>query len=70
MHHHVRSRLVRLSDGQILWQAVCGLRGYPGDETVKLSDLMATGGVLLRQKLATAADRCSDELVEFFQGAD
>jgi hypothetical protein len=70
VHHHVRSRLVRLSDGQILWQAVCGLRGYPGDETVKLSDLIATGGVLLRQKLATAADRCSDELVEFFQGAD
>jgi hypothetical protein len=28
------------------------------------------GGVLLRQKLAAAADRCSDELVEFFQGAD
>ncbi len=70
VHHHVRSRLVRLSDGQVLWQAVCGLRGYPGDETVKLSDLVATGGVLLRQKLATAADRCSDELVEFFQGAD
>jgi hypothetical protein len=70
VHHHVRARLVRLSDGQILWQAVCGLRGYPGDETAKLSDLLAAGGVLLRQKLAAAADRCSDELVEFFQGAD
>jgi hypothetical protein len=29
-HHFVRARLVRLSDGQILWQAVCGLRGWPG----------------------------------------
>jgi hypothetical protein len=70
VHHHVRARLVRLSDGQILWQAVCGLRGYPGDEATKLSDLVAAGGVLLRQKLAAAADRCSDELVEFFQGSD
>jgi hypothetical protein len=70
VHDHVRARLVRLSDGQILWQAVCGLRGYPGDETVKLSDLLAVRGALLRQKLAVAADRCSDELVEFFQGAD
>jgi hypothetical protein len=70
VHHFVRSRLVRRSDGQVLWQAVCGLRGYPGDETAKLPDLLAAGGMLLRQKLATAADRCADELVEFFQGAD
>jgi hypothetical protein len=70
VHHFVRSRLVRLSDGQILWQAVCGLRGYPGDEEVKYGDLLANGGVILRQKLQAAADRCSDELVEFFQGAD
>ncbi len=27
----------------ILWRAVCGLRGYAGDETVKLSDLVAGG---------------------------
>ena len=70
VHHHVRARLVRASDGQILWQAVCGLRGYPGDEAAKLSDLLANRGALLRQKLAAAADRCADELVEFFQGAD
>jgi hypothetical protein len=70
VHHFVRARLVRLSDGVTLWQAVCGLRGYAGDETAKLSDLVAGGGVLLRQKLDTAADRCADELVEFFQGAD
>lgn len=69
-HQHVRARLVRLSDGQILWQAVCGLRGYPGDETVKQKDLLANGGVVLRQKLQASADRCGDELVEFFQGAD
>jgi hypothetical protein len=69
-HHFVRARLVRLSDGQILWQAVCGLRGYPGDETAKLSDLLAAGGARLRQKLTLAADRCADELVEFFQGAE
>ena len=70
VHHFVRARLVRLSDGVVLWRAVCGLRGYAGDEPVKLSDLMAGGGVLLRQKLDVAADRCADELVEFFQGAD
>jgi hypothetical protein len=45
-------------------------RGYQGDEAVKLSDLLANRGVLLRQKLIVAADRCSDEIVEFFQGAD
>ena len=69
-HHFVRARLVRLSDGEILWRAVCGLRGYPGDETVELQKLTAAGGVLLRQKLQASADRCSDEIVEFFQGAD
>jgi hypothetical protein len=70
VHHHVRARLVRASDGQVLWQAVCGLRGYPGDDAVKWADLLADRGALLRQKLAAAADRCGDELVEFFQGAD
>ena len=70
VHHHVRARLVRLSDGQILWQAVCGLRGYPGDEAVKLGDLLAAGGVRLRQKLMAAANGCADELVAFLQGAD
>jgi hypothetical protein len=69
-HHFVRARLIRLSDGQILWQAVCGLRGYSGDEPVKLQDLMARGGALLTQKLTVSADRCADELVEFFLGAD
>lgn len=74
-HHHVRARLIRLSNDpnvkdQILWQAVCGLRGYKGDETVKQKDLVATGGVVLRQKLEAAADGCADELVAFFQGAD
>jgi hypothetical protein len=34
------------------------------------SDLLAAGGALLRQTLTAAADRCSDELVEFFLGAD
>jgi len=70
VHHNVRARLVRMSDTRILWQAVCGLRGYPGDEAVKFSALLANGGALLRQKLAAAADRCAAELVEFFQGAD
>jgi hypothetical protein len=69
-HHFVRARLIRLSDGEILWRGVCGLRGYPGDDTVQLQQLTAAGGVLLRQKLTASADRCSDELVEFFQGAD
>jgi hypothetical protein len=74
-HHHVRARLIRLSNDpnvkdEIVWQTVCGLRGYKGDETVKLKDLVATGGELLRLKLTAAADACADELVAFFQGAD
>jgi hypothetical protein len=69
-HHFVRARVVRLSDGKTLWSAVCGLRGYPGDEPVQLQELTAEGGVVLRQKLTAAADRCSDELIEFFQGAE
>jgi hypothetical protein len=69
-HHHVRARLVRLSDGQILWRAICGLRGYPNDQAVKYSDLVANGGAILREKLNVAADACANELVEFFQGAD
>jgi hypothetical protein len=51
---------------------VSGVRpeGYPGDEGVKLSELLADRGALLQRNLTVAADRCSDELVEFFQGAD
>lgn len=69
-HHHVRVRFIRVSDAKILWQAVCGLRGYPGDETVRLKDLLASGGAPLRLKLDGAADGCATELVGFFQGAD
>jgi hypothetical protein len=69
-HHYVRARVVRLSDGKTLWSAVCGLRGYPGDEPAQLQRLTANGGEVLRQKLTAAADRCSDELIEFFQGAE
>lgn len=69
-HHHVRVRLIRVSDVKILWQAVCGLRGYPSDETIKLKDLVASGGAPLRLKLDVAADGCANELVGFFQGAD
>jgi hypothetical protein len=63
-------RLIRVSDAKILWQAVCGLRGYPGDEAVKLKDIVASGGALLRVKLDAAAVACANELVGFFQGAD
>ena len=70
VHHNVRARLIRTADGEVLWQAVCGLRGYPGDDAVKWADLLADRGALLRQKLAAAADGCADEIVEFFQGAD
>jgi hypothetical protein len=55
---------------EILWQAVLRPEGYPGDEGVKLSELLADRGALLQRKLTIAAGRCSDELVEFFQGAD
>jgi hypothetical protein len=44
--------------------------GLRGRRARQLSDLVAGGGVLRSQKLDVAADRCADELVEFFQGAD
>jgi hypothetical protein len=70
VHHFVRARLVRVADGEILWRAVCGLRGYPGDSSATLDALRAAGGTLLREKLQAAADGCVRELVGFFQGAD
>ena len=70
LHHFVRIRLVQVSDGKILWRAVCGLRGYPGDATVTLDKLTEAGGARLRANLDAAADGCIKELVEFFQGAD
>jgi hypothetical protein len=70
VHHFVRVRLVDVAAEKILWRAVCGLRGYPGDSSVRLDRLTEAGGVVLREKLTAAADGCIDELVEFFKGAD
>jgi hypothetical protein len=42
---------------QVLWQVVCGLRGYPGDETVKLTDLLAAEA---RGEALLASPRDSD----------
>jgi len=70
VHQYVRVRLVQVSDGTLLWRAVCGLHGYPGDATVTLEKLTEAGGARLRANLLAAADGCVQELVELFQRAD
>jgi hypothetical protein len=60
----VRSRLFRVPDGRILWQAYCVFDDANAPAT--LEDLTANDGVLLKLKIDEAAASCANDLVQQF----
>jgi hypothetical protein len=67
--YEVRARLVRLTDGRVLWEGSCERQKYWDDpEPALLSDLTAAGGRLMKARLQGAAERCADDLVAQFLG--
>ncbi|HVG23583.1 MAG TPA: hypothetical protein VND45_05470 [Thermoanaerobaculia bacterium] len=72
-HHYLyyaaRARLVRLSDGKVLWQNYCvrQLRD-PKESRRQVDDYRADNGALLKQKAQEAADGCAEELIAHLQG--
>lgn len=63
VQYEARSRLVRLRDGRIVWQATCdgSERDAPRGSTI--GELTATEALALQDKLYDAANRCARDLV-------
>jgi hypothetical protein len=62
----VRSRLLRLSDGRVLWQGYCRRTGSDSDSRATWDEFTANSGALLKKKLGEAAEACVKELVAQF----
>ena len=59
-----RSRLLRLSDGRVLWQGQCQYDGrYPG---ANLDQFKANSTPVLKEKFGEAAESCARELLTQF----
>jgi hypothetical protein len=67
-HHYLvyagRGRLLRLSDGKVLWEGKC-FRKLPDEKGSRktVDDYRANDGALLKQKVQEAADGCATELL-------
>jgi hypothetical protein len=72
-HHYLvyagRARLLRLSDGKVLWESRC-LRKMPDPKERRhtVDDYKANDGELLKQRAQEAAAGCAEELIAHLQG--
>lgn len=72
-HHFLvyagRGRLLRLSDGKVLWEGRC-LRKMPDEKGSRktVDDYRANNGELLRQRAQEAANGCAEELLAHLAG--
>jgi hypothetical protein len=64
----VRARLLRLSDGRLLWQEFCAVQ--KGDDPVALGKLAADDWALLQARRLVVAQACADQLVRSFLGRE
>ena len=62
----VRAKLVRLTDGQVLWRGYCHHRG--SDFRATWEEFTANSATLLKKKLSETAEACGKELVSQFLG--
>lgn len=63
VQYEARSRLVRLRDGRIVWQATCDASERDAPRGSTIGELTATEALALQDKLHDAADRCARDLV-------
>ncbi len=72
-HHHLayagRARLLRLSDGKVLWLGKC-TRSLPDPKGSRrtVDDYRANNGELLKQKVQELSSACTDELIAQLAG--
>lgn len=60
----VRARLLRLSDGKVLWEAHCVRKLTDSNDSRRTVDqYRANNGELLKQKVQEAGGACADELI-------
>jgi hypothetical protein len=58
-----RSRLIDLSRGRVVWQATCDGSESDAPKGSVLAELTADDALVLKERLAAAAERCASELV-------
>jgi len=66
IEYFVRGRLLRLSDGQVLWQGICAF--MKDDAPRPLGELAADDWALLRARRAELASGCAEQLLGSFMG--
>lgn len=60
----VRARIIRLTDGKIVWQGVYSFEGDdPADSRATLDELAVNNGELIKKEFNKIADICTDELL-------
>jgi hypothetical protein len=60
----VRARIIRLTDGEIVWQGIYSFEGDdPPDSRVTLDELAVNNGELIKEKFNKIADIATDELL-------
>lgn len=61
--YQARARLIRVTDGTVLWQETCkSFVADRGKRAPSMDTLLANGAELLKGKLRDAADGCAEEL--------
>lgn len=68
VHYRARSRLVRLEDSRILWEAVCYVGEADPKKGVAWEALIADNGARLKTILHESADKCADDLSALLVG--
>ena len=59
-------RLVRLSDGKVLWTGMCALQREPAAHPPSFDEVEAHHGAWLKNALTKAADGCAQQLLTLF----
>ncbi len=73
-HHYLiyggRARLLRMSDGKVLWEGKC-FRKLPDEKTNRhtVDDYRANNGELLKERVQQATNGCADELIAHLSGS-
>ena len=63
--YYAKARLLRLTEGKVLWQSTCSCEGKTRDW---MGTFTANGAKLLKAEMETTAKACAKQLLEHFSG--
>ena len=67
----VIARLIRLSDGKILWRGFGSVIGYSDEEyRYKMKDIDRKEALRLKKGIRSSSEKCADQLIAHFMGRD